>query len=603
MLLSLRIENFALIDCLDLDFGRGLNVLTGETGAGKSIILDALDAVLGGKCTGRAIRTGTGRSLIEATFELEPPVAAYVRDQEIELLDGTLLVVSRELVFGKGGTMRSRSRLNGVLVNRQLMEQLRDRLVEITAQGQTVQLGQPTRQRDWLDAFAGPEVLALRQGVVTRYAEANAARQALEQSRQSEQQRLQRIDLLDYQVKELSEANLNEADELEQLEQERQRLSHVVELQEQSDRVYQSLYQQNDGSLAAADLLGEVEQTLRDMVAYDPELQGVLDVVNDALALAIEAGRQMSSYSSSLEADPDRLGEVEQRIGQLKQICRKYGPNLSAAIAYFHRIEAELEELTQADRAVEVLERRYQACQGELIQICEELTHLRRTAALRLEQRLIEELKPLAMDNVQFQVQIEPVAPTSTGSDRIIFLFSPNPGEPLQPVAEIASGGEMSRFLLALQSCFVQVDSAATLVFDEIDAGVSGRVAGAIAQKLHQLSQGQQVLFVTHQPIVAAMADFHFRVNKQVIGSSEETPETTGPELQPANSPGNGSTLPGPIAPEERTVVRVTALDSEQRREELAQLAGGQGASEAIAWAQSLLNQAASVRQIQTRSS
>ncbi|MCT7979947.1 DNA repair protein RecN [Laspinema olomoucense] len=603
MLLSLRIENFALIDCLDLDFGRGLNVLTGETGAGKSIILDALDAVLGGKCTGRAIRTGTGRSLIEATFELEPPVAAWVRDQEIELLDGTLLVVSRELVFGKGGAMRSRSRLNGVLVNRQLMEQLRDRLVEITAQGQTVQLGQPARQRDWLDAFAGPEVLAVRQAVVTHYAEANAARQALEDSRQSEQQRLQRIDLLDYQVKELSEANLHEAEELEQLEQERQRLSHVVELQEQSDRVYQALYQQNDGSFAAADLLGEVEQTLRDMVAYDPELQAVLDMVNDALALAIEAGRQMSSYSSSLEADPDRLAEVEQRIAQLKQICRKYGPNLSAAIAYFHRIEAELEELTQADRAVEVLERLYQARQGELIQSCQKLTLRRRTAALRLEQRLIEELKPLAMDNVQFQVQIEPVAPTSTGSDRIMFLFSPNPGEPLQPVAEIASGGEMSRFLLALQSCFVQVDSAATLVFDEIDAGVSGRVAGAIAQKLHQLSQGQQVLFVTHQPIVAAMADFHFRVNKQVIGSSEETPEASDPELQPTNTPGNGSTPPAPIAPEERTVVRVTALSSEQRREELAQLAGGQGASEAIAWAQSLLNQAASVRKIQTRSS
>lgn len=603
MLLSLRIENFALIDCLDLDFGRGLNVLTGETGAGKSIILDALDAVLGGKCTGRAIRTGTGRSLIEATFELEPSVAAYVREQEIELLDGTLLVVSRELVFAKGGAMRSRSRLNGVLVNRQLMEQLRDRLVEITAQGQTVQLGQPARQRDWLDAFAGPEVLAVRQAVVTRYAEANAARQALEDSRQSEQQRLQRIDLLDYQVKELSEANLNEADELEQLEQERQRLSHVVELQEQSDRVYQALYQQNDGSFAAADLLGEVEQTLRDMVAYDPELQGVLEMVNDALALAIEAGRQMSSYSSSLEADPDRLAEVEQRMAQLKQICRKYGPNLSAAIAYFHRIEAELEELTQADRAVEVLERLYQARQAELTETCEKLTHLRRTAALRLEQRLIEELKPLAMDNVQFQVQIEPVTPTSTGSDRIMFLFSPNPGEPLQPVAEIASGGEMSRFLLALQSCFVQVDSAATLVFDEIDAGVSGRVAGAIAQKLHQLSQGQQVLFVTHQPIVAAMADFHFRVNKQVIGSAEETLEATGSEPKPTPSPGNGSTPPGSIAPEERTVVRVTALDREQRREELAQLAGGQGASEATAWAQSLLNQAASVRQIQTRSS
>jgi DNA repair protein RecN (Recombination protein N) len=603
MLLSLRIENFALIDCLDLEFGRGLNVLTGETGAGKSIILDALDAVLGGKCTGRAIRTGTGRSLIEATFELELPVAAWVRDQEIELLDGTLLVVSRELVFGKGGAMRSRSRLNGVLVNRQLMEQLRDRLVEITAQGQTVQLGQPARQRDWLDAFAGPEVLTVRQAVVTRYGEANAARQALEDRRQSEQQRLQRIDLLDYQVKELSEANLSEAEELDHLEQERQRLSHVVELQEQSDRVYQALYQQNDGSSAAADLLGEVEQTLTDMVAYDPELQGVLDMVNDALALAIEAGRQMSSYSSSLEADPERLAEVEQRIAQLKQICRKYGPNLSSAIAYFQRIEAELEELTQADRAVEVLERQYQASQAQLTQTCAQLTHLRQTAALRLEQRLIDELKPLAMDNVQFRVQIDPVPPSSTGSDRITFLFSPNPGEPLQPVAEIASGGEMSRFLLALQSCFVQVDSAATLVFDEIDAGVSGRVAGAIAQKLHQLSQGQQVLFVTHQPIVAAMADCHFRVNKQVIGSSEEAQDPISPELEPAQSPGNGPPEPSNLPLEERTVVRVTSLSSDQRREELAQLAGGQGAEEAIAWAQSLLNQAASVRQIQTRRS
>ncbi len=603
MLLSLRIENFALIDCLDLEFGRGLNVLTGETGAGKSIILDALDAVLGGKCTARAIRTGTGRSLIEATFELEPPVAAYVREQEIELLDGTLLVVSRELVSGKGGAMRSRSRLNGVLVNRQLMEQLRDRLVEITAQGQTVQLGQPARQRDWLDAFAGPEVLTVRQAVITRYGEANTARQALETSRQSEQQRLQRIDLLDYQVKELSEANVISADELEQLEQERQRLSHVVELQEQSDRVYQALYQREDGSSAAADLLGEVEQTLSDMVAYDSELQAVLDMVNDALALAIEAGRQISSYSSSLEADPERLAEVEQRMAQLKQICRKYGPNLSAAIAYFQRIEAELEELTQADRAIEVLERLYQARQAELSQTCEELTHLRRTAALILEERLIDELKPLAMDNVQFRVQIDPVTPSSTGSDRIIFLFSPNPGEPLQPVAEIASGGEMSRFLLALQSCFVQVDSAATLVFDEIDAGVSGRVAGAIAQKLHQLSQGQQVLFVTHQPIVAAMADFHFHVTKQVIGTPEEPNEAIAPEPQSAPSPGNGT--PGPLntTAEERTVVRVTALSSDQRREELAQLAGGQGAEEAIAWAQSLLNQAASVRQITQGSS
>jgi DNA repair protein RecN (Recombination protein N) len=580
MLLSLRIENFALVDHLELEFGQGLNVLTGETGAGKSIILDAVDVALAGKVSGRMIRTGTERSLVEATFAVTPLVAEWLREQEIDPLDGKWLVASRDLSMNRTGAMRSRSRLNGILVNRKMMDSLRDRLVEITAQGQTVQLGQPAKQRDWLDAFGGADLIQQRQAVAMAFTHYSKCQETLENRRKSEQQRLQRLDVLQYQVRELSEAALTDPEELHQLEQERQRLSHVVELQQQSYQVYQALYQNDRGSEAAADLLGQVESTIADMVQYDAELQSVLDLVKEALTDVVEAGRQMSRYSASLEADPDRLEEVEQRINELKKICRKYGPTLPEAIAYYHRIETELAAITSGEDSLEKLEQVYEQAYRELKNRCSQLTDLRRVAAKNLGDRLLEELRPLAMDKVRFEVEITPIAPTSTGADQITFLFSPNPGEPLQPLSETASGGEMSRFLLALKACFIGVEVSSTLVFDEIDVGVSGRVAQAIAEKLHQLSHRQQVLFVTHQPIVAAMADHHFHVRKQII--------TADSVDDPGDDPDNDNG--------QRTVVRVQPLANHQRREELAQLAGGKSAGEAIAFAESLLSQAEQVR-------
>ncbi|NER37120.1 MAG: DNA repair protein RecN [Oscillatoria sp. SIO1A7] len=587
MLLSLRIENFALIDRLEIEFGSGLNVLTGETGAGKSIVLDALDATLGGKISGGIIRTGEQKATLEATFDLHPAVADWIRQQEIELLDGNLLVASREMVLSRGGGARSRSRLNGVLVNRQIMDQFRDRLVEITAQGQTVQLGQTARQRDWLDAFGGPKPIEQRQVVAEKYARSQHWKQVLENRRQSEQQRLQRLDFLEYQLKELGEVNLSDPEELQLLEAERQRLSHVVELQQQSYQVYQLLYQNDADGSAAADLLGRVESTLNDMVAYDNELQPVLEMVKEALAQVSEAGRQVSRYSSSLEADPERLEEVQSRIGELKQICRKYGPTLAEAIAHYQGIQEELEELTGASQSLESLEKNYLESQVELESACSVLTELRQAAAVELEARLLSELRPLAMEKAKFRVEIAPGEPNSTGANQIAFLFSANPGEPLQPLSKTASGGEMSRFLLALKACFSQVEAPGTLVFDEIDVGVSGRVAAAIAEKLYQLSKQQQVLFVTHQPIVAAMADRHFRVAKQIVegwGASE---------LQ---SPVRDRSSPIPELPDVRTVVRVAPLEESQRRQELAQMAGGQEAGVAIAWAESLLHQAVALR-------
>ncbi len=578
MLLSLRIENFALIDQLELEFGAGLNVLTGETGAGKSIILDAIDAVLGGKVSSRVIRTGTSRSLVEATFISNSITDAWLSEQEIELIDENSIVVCRE-ISATTNNVRSRSRVNGVLVNRQIMTGLRERLVEITAQGQSVQVGQSAQVRDWLDVYGGNAPSQLRHIVASTFAEYQQVHQALEQRRTSDRERLQQLDLLTYQVQELSAANLSDPDELEQLHQECDRLTHVVDLQQMSYKIYQALYQSDGESLTANDLLGDSEEALTDMVEFDSQLQPLLDLIRDAQTAVSEVARQINTYGEELEADPSRLEEVEERIRELKQICRKYGPSLGEAIAHYNRTQAELAALSDSEQSIEKLEQQEKVCLDKLTEACSKLTKQRCKAASQLEAELIKELKPLAMEKVQFQVEIVPTSPTPAGADKIGFLFSPNPGEPLQPLTETASGGEMSRFLLALKTCFSQIDAPGTMVFDEIDVGVSGRVAQSIADKLHQISHRQQVLCVTHQPLVAAMADKHFRVSKQILNEIKGKKENNG----------HG---------EERTVVRVVALDDlTKRRDELAQLAGGKSAIDAIAFADSLLNQAQNHRQ------
>ncbi len=607
MLISLHVENFALVDSLDLLFGPGLNVLTGETGAGKSIILDAIDAVLGGRVSGRIVRAGAERGLIEARFALVPELAQWIAEQEIEPEEDGVMICRRELTAGRGG-VRNRSRINGMPVNKPQIESLRQRLVEITAQGQTVQLGEAALQRRWLDGFGGPELQRQLEAVAAAYSAAQVAQKALEQRQQQDAQRRQQLDLFTFQAKELQAANLNDPDEIDSLEQERKRLSHAVELQQYSYQAYQLLYQADDGSAACADLMGRAHGTLTDMVEYDTTIAPLLEMLNEALAQVEEAGRQINAYGEGLETDPQRLSEVEERLVQLKQICRKYGPTLGEAIARDQQLQVELEALNDGGQSLEVLEKAYRVKQAKLVTECQQLTQQRQAVGQDLQGQIVGQLKPLAMDKVQFQVEVSPVSPTASGADRITFMFSPNPGEPLQPLSETASGGEMSRFLLALKVCLSQADAVGTMIFDEIDAGVSGRVAQAIAEKLHQLSYRHQVLCVTHQPIVAAMADNHFHVSKTLVGdevaASLPSAASVGTKRRSKKSGAKATPAAGAVdavdgAPNGtvRTVVRVMPLDQEQRREELAQLAGGKSDQEAIAFAESLLNQADKTRQ------
>ena len=585
MLVNLKINNFALVDSLELNLQSGLSVLTGETGAGKSIILDAIDLVLGGKASSRMIRSGSDRSTVEGTFQIDANLNDWLETQEIDPLEEDILICSREIILGKTN-LRSRSRVNGVLVNRQLMNELRSRLVEITAQGQTVNLLVAEKQRDLLDAHGGKLISKQLKKVAQAYGATQAAKKELEQRIQSEQELLQRQDLIQFQLKDLNEAELVDDRELEELEQERDRLSHVVELQQLGNQAYQMLYEGEQDAPAGADLLGQAESCLMEMVEYDTELAPILEMVQSALAQIVEAGQQINGYSEGLEADPERLGEIEARIRQLKNICRKYGPDLSDVIALYEQLQQELAQITDNGQSIAALQQEYELAEANLLAECRKLTQLRQKAATKLEKQLVKELKPLAMDKVVFECRLVAATPTAMGADKVVFYFSPNAGETVQPLSATASGGEMSRFLLALKACFSGTEeTSGTLIFDEIDAGVSGKVAQAIAEKLHQLGKQHQVLCVTHQPLIAAMANGHFKVEKTIV----EEPAKSATK--------NGNSGMADI----RTVVRVKPLeDKVVRAEELAQITGGHSADDAIAFAESLLTKAAKYRAAQS---
>ena len=557
MLTGLLLQNIALIDSLELEFSSGFTVLTGETGAGKSILLDALDAVLGGAqgATGiRLLRNGCDRSRIEATFQLNPALQQWLADADFESEDD--LLISREWKRQEGDRFSSRCRLNGSAVNRQQLLELRPLLIDLTVQGQTQLLSRPGQQRRWLDRLGGAALAERRDEVAAawqHWRESQAALVAVEQEhRRLEQDRLEQEDLL----KQLEEAQLEDADEQQRLEQDQDRLVHGVRLLEGLSFLFVRL---RDGAEDAPSLLDQFSasiQELQVMAQLDPSL----DTVRDQ-ALDLEAGidgllRTLDHYGLALESDPDHLDRIQERLSVLKRLQRRHGLDLAGLIERRDALRlrlgdggfaADLDRLRQQEQHLR--EQRDQANAA--------LRRERERAAIALQTDLLELLSPMGLADVRFQVELSACEPSEHGSDAVAFLFSANPGQPLAPLKEVASGGEMSRFLLALKTTLAAVDGSSTLLFDEIDAGVSGRVSGAMAELLQTLAQRRQVFCVTHQPLVAAVADHHFRVSKHVEDGMTHS--------------------------------RVSRLrDTQERRQELADLAGG---DQADAYAASLLDQ------------
>ena len=561
MLTGLRLENIALIDSLDLAFDQGFSVLTGETGAGKSILLDALDAVLGGLQAGagaRLLRSGCDRGVIEASFRPGAVASRWLLEQEIS--DGEEdLVVSREW-RRQEDRLSSRSRLNGVMVNRQQLLVLRPLLIDLTVQGQTQQLARPGQQKRWLDHLGGASLDAELSQVRRHWSDWLRCQSELERAETDRLRLDQQREELELLLAELERAELDDPEEIDQLEREQDRLVHGVRLQEGLGLLIGRLQDGADQAPSTLDHLLACSHELQQMQGLDPSLQSLSERCLDLESGVQDLIRELEGYGASLDSDPHRLSVLQDRLAELKRLERRHGQDLIDLIKRRDElrdrqqsggVDALLEQLRSQEQAACVIRDRSNAS----------LRSKRLTVAVELQERLMAHLRPMGLANVRFEVAVEPSEPGESGADAVCFLFSANPGQPMAPLAEVASGGEMSRFLLALKTCLAEVDGSSTLLFDEIDTGVSGRVSGAMADLLRLLSRHRQVFCVTHQPLVAAAADHHFRVSKDVCDGVTHS--------------------------------RVSQLrDTQERQRELAELAGGER-REAEAYAASLLDQKA----------
>ena len=557
MLTGLRLQNIALIEQLQLDFSGGFTVLTGETGAGKSILLDALDALLGGTAGPRLLRQGSERGAIEASFSLTPPLHSWLEQQQLDTEDGEILL-SREWRLSED-RLSSRHRLNGVAVNRSQIQELRPLLLDLTVQGQTQQLARPGQQRRWLDRFAGELLQAQLPVVAEAFRDWRAASQALQQARSNWEQLQQERERQEQLLSDLEAAQLEDPAERERLQAEENRLAHGVRLQEGVMTLIGRLVDGAEEAPSVLDHLAACEGELAAMQQLDPEVAALASRCSDGLAQLQDLARDLDRYGAGLESDPDSLDQLQQRIAQLKALERRHGKSLAELIAWRDGLREQLAP-GGAEASLEALEASDRAAREQRDRCNTQLSAARRAAAEQLEQQLMQALRPMGLANVRFSVAIEPATPGEEGADTVQFLFSANPGQPLAPLAEVASGGEMSRFLLALKTCLAAADPHVTLLFDEIDTGVSGRVSGAMAELLQRLAQQRQVFCVTHQPLVAAAADHHFRVAKEVRGGATHT--------------------------------QVSHLrDTQARQAELAELAGGDS-GETRSYAASLLKRA-----------
>ncbi len=565
MLESLEIKDFALIEQIKIDWKNGLNILTGETGAGKSIVMDALSAVLGGKVGPQFIRIGAERAKIEATFQPTPRVEAWLKQEDLIDEDSKALVVSREIT--KTG---SKVRINGTTVNHSHLQELRALLITVHAQHEARTLMSPQSQLEMLDSLGPDAHRKMIDEVRTVYAQRKDLLAELSELEISEQERTRRLDFATFQFDELNDAALTDAEEDERLSHEHNKLAHARVLEEAVSTARGLLNGEGDSEEAEGkstiDSLQEALACLEKAERYDPTLQTLTEPLKTSLFHLEEAIAELRRYRDSLDIDPETLNAIETRLSLLTGIKKKYGPTLAAAIETRESLATEINNLTRSTEKIEEIKAEAEALYQRLIKQAEGLSASRQKLASALAQKVEKELKDLGMERASFQIAIELVTePLSTGIDRLEFLIAPNPGQPAQSLAKIASGGELSRIMLAVKSIFARGDHVPTVIFDEIDTGMSGKALQAVRDKLAVLSKSHQILCITHQPIIAAVADNHIEVSKRQTARE--------------------------------TNISVRALAGEERLKQLAQMASGEGDTKAaLDFARALVAQANQIR-------
>lgn len=533
MLSVLHIENIAVIEQAEILFEGGFNVLTGETGAGKSIVIDAISAILGERTYRDVIRTGANRAFVSAIFT-NIPQYDWFSENQVEF-DTQELQVQRE-IYADG---RNVCRVNGRPVSVASLKKLGGRLINIHGQHDSQQLFDEENHLTYLDAFARDEQ------ELEAYQQAFFAMQSVQREIQKlsmdESEKLRLVETLTFQIEEIRAANLVSGEE-EQLKERRKVLQNAEKLSDALRMADEALYG-GDSSDGAAGLLSNAEHALSRVSTISADMQTLHQKISDLMYSVQDAADELRAMRDDLSYSEGELEEIEERLDAIHKLKRKYGASVEDVLAYLADSEQRLDEIEFASDRIETLKKREAELQKETIRQGEILREKRLSAAQAMESRICDELRQLDMPKIRFVCEFTPQQPMQTGLDSVRFLMSANVGENLKPLSKVASGGELARIMLAMKQVLAQQDGVPTLIFDEVDAGVSGRAAQKVAYKLWTVSKGRQVLCVTHLPQIAAMADAEYTVEKRVEN--------------------------------ERTYTSVLHLDESGRKQELARLIGG----------------------------
>ena len=503
MLVELSIENYAVIESLRVRFHRGLNLLSGETGSGKSIVVDALALLFGARTSSDVIRAGVDRARISGIFEIAARPAP-LEEAGIEIEENELLIEREILANGK-----SRAFIANRPVTAALLRDLAPHLGDIHGQHDQQQLFSNAVQREMLDQFGGADTSAVAR-IFVEWRESSAE---LEELDRTAQEKLRLADLWSFQLKEIESVAPRSGEDAE-LENERRVLRNFVRLEESANAAYSALY---DAPESAAAQLRGVTKRLEEISRIDDSITPIVAALQPAIIAVDESAHSLRHYLAKLEADPARLDEVESRLAALEKLRRKYGATLEEVLAFLEQVRADLHNVETSNDRRDALQKKTAALAAEYEGAAAKLSATRRNGAKQLAKRVESELGSLAMEKTRVEIRIAPAAWSETGADAVEFLISPNPGEEPKPLEKIASGGELSRVALALKTCTAPAKSQKiprTLVFDEVDAGVGGSAAEAVGRRLKKLSGSSQVLCVTHLPQIAGFADHHYYVEK-----------------------------------------------------------------------------------------
>ena len=541
MLLEISIKNFAIIEAISLNFEKGMTVLTGETGAGKSIIIDAMNMMLGARATTDVIRHGAPKAEIEGLFSVENSHALQMifDEQGIEL--GDEIIIRREIL--QNG--RSVSRVNGQMVNLSVLRSIGQYLVDIHGQHDQEELMRPQLHIQMLDGFGEADFLELKQAYQTNFDAYRKMRKQLLEIKKNQEEHRARIEMLEFQMAEIESASLQPGEDLK-LNQERDKLLNHKNIADTLTNAYTMLDNEEFSSLA------NVRSAMNDMESleeYDVEYREISTSLSESYYVLEDVTKRLEDIIESLDFDGNRLMQIESRLDLIHAITRKYGGNVDDVLMYFAKITEEYNLLTGNHLSSDDMEAELKKLEVSLVDLASKLASARHNLAQQLEIEIQQELKDLYMDRARFQVQFTKGKFTREGNESVEFYISTNPGEDFKPLVKVASGGELSRLMLAIKSAFSRKEGKTSIVFDEVDTGVSGRVAQAIAQKIHKIGQNGQVLAISHLPQVIAIADYQFFIEK--------------------------------ISNDYSTVSTVRLLTVEERVEEVAKMLAGENVTEA----------------------